>query len=376
MRYKKKRIYLSPPYLNDEEISSVNKAIKSNWIAPLGPYVDKFENEILNYIKIKHAIAVSSGTAALHLAMKVLNIKRGDYIFCSDLTFVASANVISYVNATPIFIDSNFTSWNMCDKSLKRAFKKFHPKAVIVTNIYGQSAEYDKIKRVCNQENVPIIEDAAESLGAEYMDKKSGSFGDLSIISFNGNKIITTSGGGMLLSNNKNFINKAYKLATQSKEKEIFYEHKEIGYNYRMSNILCAIGVAQFKKLDVYVKKTRNIFKNYIKLIGENKNIEFMPEVRLGRSTNWLTAILLKNKNFNEIKKLIQEFDSENIEVRPIWKPMHLQPLYKNCHFFKVEEKAVSKYIFNHGLCLPSGISLNQYDQGKIINILYKNTKR
>ena len=284
-----KKIYLSPPFLNGDEIEYIKKTFKSNWIAPVGPNIDLFEKEISSYLNVNNSLALNSGTSALHLALKVLNIKKGDYVFCSDLTFVASANAIKYIGAIPVFIDSDLESWNMCHKSLELALKSIKPKAVIVTNIYGQSADFEKIMSICDQKKIPIIEDAAESLGAEYQSKKSGSFGLLSILSFNGNKIITTSGGGMLLSNNEEYIKEAKNLSTQSREDKIYYEHKKVGYNYRLSNVLASIGLSQFKNLDKRVKMKRKIFRNYYKKLNTRFGIEFMPEPDNCYSTRWLT---------------------------------------------------------------------------------------
>ena len=351
--------------MNGTEIKLINEAIESNWIAPSGPKIESFEKKICKYLNVKYSVALSSGTAALHLALKVLNVNPNDYVFCSDLTFIASANAIRYVNANPVFIDSDLDSWNMCSEALVQAFREFSPKAVIVTNIFGQSANYKKIAEICKNFETPIIEDSAESLGADYYGKKSGSFGDLSILSFNGNKIITTSGGGMLLSNNKAYIDKARKLSTQSREKKIYYEHKEIGYNYRMSNILASIGIGQLATLDKMVDKRRKIFKIYKEeLINEN-DIEFMPEIENGRSSNWLSVILLKKIKFKKILNLISFLSEKNIEARPVWKPMHMQPIFKNYKFIFSKNEPVSKYLYHHGLCLPSGSSLKVNQQKK-----------
>ena len=372
MRIKKfpKKIYLSPPYLNGNELDYISKAIDSKWIAPKGPHLNEFENSIAEYVGREYCVALSSGTAALHLALKVLGIKKGDYIFCSDLTFVASANAIKYLDAIPIFIDSDYLSWNMCPKSLKKAFKTFSPQAVIVTDLYGQSANYDEIIQICKQKRVPIIEDSAESLGAEYLNRKCGSFGDISILSFNGNKIITTSGGGMILSNNEDYISKAKKLSTQSRENELHYEHIEIGYNYRLSNILASIGLAQLNHLDEIIFKKRSINKSYKNILCNEENILFMPEIKGGKSTYWLSAIILNDISFEHIQKIINYFLNLNVELRNIWKPMHLQPLYKSNEFISVEKKPVSEYLFIHGICLPSGCSLKYEDQKKISRIL------
>ena len=372
MKNQKKTIYLSPPHLNGEEINFIQDAIDSNWIAPLGPHVDQFENEMAEYIGINYATALSSGTAALHLALNVIGVKSDDYVFCSDLTFVATVNAIKYLDAKPIFIDSEESSWNMCPKSLEKAFKKYHPKAIIVSDIYGQSADYNSISEICNNYQVPIIEDAAESLGAEYNDRKCGSFGDMSILSFNGNKIITTSGGGMLLSNNQDYITKAKKLATQSKEEAIHYQHTQIGYNYRMSNILAALGRAQLKSLNNYVDKRRSIFEYYYNNLKDINDITFMPEIKDGKSSRWLSVILLKEKTYDDIGKPIKVFEKEGIETRPIWKPMHLQPIFFGTPLYHNLLNPLSKDLFDHGLCLPSGSSLTNNDMDKIIDILIK----
>ena len=373
MNNQKKTIYLSPPQLNGEEINFIQDAINSNWIAPLGPHVDQFENEMADYIGIDYATALSSGTAALHLALKIIGVKSGDYVFCSDLTFVATVNAIKYLDAQPIFIDSEESSWNMCPKSLEMAFESHKPKAVIVTDIYGQSADYNMITQICTLHKVPIIEDAAESLGAEYNGKKCGSFGEMGILSFNGNKIITTSSGGMLLSNNKKYFEKARKLSTQARENALHYEHTELGYNYRMSNILAAIGRAQLISLDNYVQYRREIFNYYHKNLNKIDSIGFMPEIIQGKSSRWLSVILLKKKSHKDIENIIKFYLKEDIEVRPIWKPMHLQPLYKDCSFYYYSDKPFSKKLFEHGLCLPSGSGMSTDDMDRIISIIKKN---
>ena len=364
------RIFLSPPNLNGFEIDYVKNAFNSNWIAPVGPAINEFENKMKSFLNRKFAVAVSSGTAALHLALDVLGVEEGDFVFCSDFTFVASANAIKYVNAIPIFIDSNLTSWNMCPKSLEKAFESYSPKAVIITDIYGLSAEYNELIKICDKHNTPIIEDSAESLGAEYSGKKCGSFGDISILSFNGNKIITTSSGGMILSDNEYYVNKAKKLSTQSKENEIHYEHLELGYNYRMSNILASIGIAQMLSIDKYVKKRRKVYSNYKNYLKSLKNVKFVPRLINGKSTNWLSTVLITNKSYSTIKDLIKKFNNLNVECRPFWKPMHLQPLYKSSDFFHIKKKPVSEYLFAHGLCLPSDPYLKIEDQKKICNFL------
>ena len=367
-----KKIYLSPPHLNGEEIDFIKDAIDSNWIAPLGPHVDAFESEVADYVGVKQAAALSSGTAGLHLALEMLGVQKGDHVFCSDLTFVASANAIRYLNAIPVFIDAEPTSWNMSPSALEKAFESISPKAVIVTDIYGQSADYKSIAEICNKHQTPIIEDAAESLGAEYNRKKCGSFGEMAILSFNGNKIITTSGGGMLLSDRSEFVLKAKKLSTQSREEALHYEHTQVGYNYRLSNILAALGRAQLKSLDQYVEKRREIFNYYYNNLNNIDGIRFMPEIENGKSTRWLSVVLMENINHDKIEDIIRSFSEENIEVRPIWKPMHLQPAFEGAAFYYNGQKPVSASLFEHGLCLPSGSDLSKNDLNRIIKLLIK----
>ena len=368
---KRKKIYLSPPNLNGEEIEYIKDAISSNWIAPLGPHVDAFEKETSDYIGIKHAVALSSGTASLHLALKILGVNKDDFVFCSDLTFVASANAIRYLDAIPIFIDSESESWNMCPKALEKAFQLYKPKAVVVTDLYGQSARYDELIRICNLYNSPIIEDAAESLGAEYNEKKCGVFGEMSILSFNGNKIITTSGGGMLMSNNKKYIDEARMLSSQAREKALHYEHLKIGYNYRMSNILAGIGRAQLKSIDDYVKKKNDIFNYYRNELSSFNQIVWMPELENSKSTKWLSVLYFIDLNHDDIESLVKIFIKNNIEARPLWKPMHLQPIYNNSEFIKLHSgRGLSTQLFQQGLCLPSGINLKIKDQDRIVKII------
>ena len=367
-----KKIYLSPPHLNGEEIDFIKDAIDSNWIAPLGPHVDAFESEVADYVGVKQAAALSSGTAALHLALEMLGVQKGDHVFCSDLTFVASANAIRYLNAIPVFIDAEPTSWNMSPSALEKAFESVLPKAVIVTDIYGQSADYKLIAEICDKHQTPIIEDAAESLGAEYNRKKCGSFGEMAILSFNGNKIITTSGGGMLLTDRSEFVLKAKKLSTQSREEALHYEHAQVGYNYRLSNILAALGRAQLKSLDQYVEKRREIFNYYYNNLKNVEGIRFMPEIENGKSTRWLSVVLMENINHDKIEDIIRSFSEENIEVRPIWKPMHLQPVFEGAAFYYNGQKPISASLFEHGLCLPSGSDLSKNDLNRIIELLIK----
>lgn len=368
---KNKKIYLSPPHMTGEEKPYVIDAIDSNWIAPLGPHVDAFEKEVANYIGVDHAAALSSGTAALHLALQIIGVEKGDTVFCSDLTFVASPNAIRYLDANPIFIDAEESTWNMCPKSLELAFKKHKPKAVVITDLYGQSADYTSLKTICDRFNTPIIEDAAESLGASYINQKCGSFGEMAILSFNGNKIITTSGGGMLLSNHSKYIEQAKKLSTQAREPAIHYEHEELGYNYRMSNIIAAIGRAQLKQLDNYVGKRRKIYNYYKAELSHIPHIQWMPEAKGSRSSRWLSILTLPSNSEVLKNAIINKFAEENIEARPVWKPMHLQPLYQSNDFFSVNNNGpVSKNLFNRGICLPSGSSLSEKEQSRIVAII------
>ena len=371
------RIYLSPPNVGTYELKYVQDVFTSNWIAPLGPQVDAFEQEMCKYIGVKYALALSSGTAAVHLALRILGIKENDIVFCSSLTFAASANPILYEKAIPAFIDSDRETWNMCPIALEKAMEIYRkknnlPKAVIVVNLYGQSADYDNILAICDAYNIPVIEDAAESLGATYKDKQSGNFGIMSILSFNGNKIITTSGGGMLLSNNEDYIKQARFLATQARDSALHYEHSQLGFNYRMSNVLAAIGRGQLKVLDDRVASKRKVFERYYRAFSGIEGIEFMPEANYGKSNRWLTVITINPaKTGIDRTRLIKILEENNIESRPVWKPMHLQPLYKGFEYFTREEGiSISDQLFIQGLCLPSGSNLSEKDQDRIITII------
>lgn len=374
-----KRILLSTPHIGDFERKYVQEAFSTNWIAPLGPNVDAFEKEVAEYLGVSHAAATNSGTAAIHLALILLDVNAGDTVFCSTFTFVASANPIIYQGAVPVFIDSEPDSWNMSPQALERAMKDAKavdrlPKAVIVVNIYGQSADFDKLKIICLKYNVPIIEDAAESLGATYNGRHSGTIGDIGIFSFNGNKIITTSGGGMIVSNNGELIEKARFLSTQAREEKDYYEHKHVGYNYRMSNVLAGIGRGQLQVLDERVKTRRSIYENYVNGLQEVKSLEWMPELAHSMSTHWLSACTINNE-FSSITPefLIKNLRNENIEARPVWKPMHKQPLFKNCKYYSHSEYfSVSDDLFSKGLCLPSGSNMNSSQINRIIDSIKK----
>ena len=374
----RKKIYLSPPHLNGEEINFIKDALDSNWVAPLGPHVEAFEKEVAEYIGIDHALAVSSGTAALHLALNILDIKKGDTVFCSDLTFVAAANAILYQNAQPVFIDCDKETWTMCPASLQKAFAAAEkegviPKAVIITDIYGQSANYDKLNELCKKYAVPVVADAAEAVGSEYKGRKCGSIGDLNVLSFNGNKIITTSSGGMLLSRNAKWITRAHKLATQSREKTIHYEHRNIGFNYRLSNILAALGRGQLSVVEDRVRSRRKIFDTYVNGLAQVEGIDFMPEAEYGKSNRWLTVCVIDpEKTGVNRDAVITALESENIESRPIWKPMHLQPLYSRKKIYNTAENPYSGKLFQDGICLPSGSNLTTNQQGDIIDHIIK----
>ncbi|WP_017726181.1 DegT/DnrJ/EryC1/StrS family aminotransferase [Halalkalibacterium ligniniphilum] len=369
----KNKIYLSSPHLTGEEQKYVSEAFSTNWIAPLGPNVDQFEQELAAYVGVNHAAAVSSGTAAIHLALELLGVQKGDSVFCSSLTFIASANPILYQGAEPIFIDSEPASWNMSPRALEEAFsfaenEKRLPKAVIVVNLYGQSADMDKIKEICDTYRVPMIEDAAESLGATYKGRASGSIGTFGVFSFNGNKIITTSGGGMLVSNDEEAIEKARFLATQARDTARHYQHSQIGYNYRLSNVLAGIGRGQLKVLNDRVQARRSIFSIYERELRQVHGIDFMPEAGYGKSSRWLTALTINSEKTGVTRdEIIQALEKEKIEARPVWKPLHLQPLFKDCSFYQHGEKDVSKQLFEEGLCLPSSSNLTEEEQAYVI---------
>ena len=369
----KERIYLASPHMGGEELKYVHEAFTSNWIAPLGPNVNHFEQELANYVGVNNACALSSGTAAIHLGLKALGITEGDIVFCSTLTFSASCNPIIYLGATPVFIDSNKGTWNMCPSSLALAFEEAVslqklPKAVIVVNLYGQSADLDPIIELCQKYDVPILEDAAESLGATYKGRYSGTIGDIGIYSFNGNKIITTSGGGMMVSNEEVYTKKAIFWATQSREAERHYEHKEIGYNYRMSNVVAGIGRGQLKVLNERITKKKEIFNMYQEAFKDIQEIEMMNICDYGKSNYWLSVMTLSEDSRVKPLDIMMELESHNIESRPVWKPMHLQPIFKQYPFFTVSEGiSVAEDYFNRGICLPSDTKMTTEQQQQVI---------
>lgn len=376
----KEKIYLASPHMGGEEMKYIQEAFSSNWIAPLGHNVNNFEKEVCEYVNIQHATALSSGTAAIHLALKALGVQNGDVVFCSTLTFSATANPIVYQGATPVFIDSDYKTWNMSPVALQKAFDSAQqnnkiPKAVIVVNLYGQSADYDEILKICSEYKVPIIEDAAESLGATYKGIYTGTIGDIGVYSFNGNKIITTSGGGMMISKNENYIKKALFWSTQARENERHYEHKEIGYNYRMSNIVAGIGRGQLKVLGERIDKKKHIYESYKKAFEDFSDIEMMPIYE--KPNYWLSVITLKPESKVKPMDIMIALEQENIESRPVWKPMHLQPVFKDCKFYSsLQQGSVSQDLFNRGICLPSDTKMSELDINRVINIIkYKLAK-
>jgi dTDP-4-amino-4,6-dideoxygalactose transaminase len=370
---RKKRIFLSSPTMNGHEMEYIEEAFATNWIAPLGENVNQFENSLAEYAGISSAAALSSGTAALHLAVKLAGIKQGDKVFCSDLTFSATANPIAYEKATPVFIDSEMDTWNMDPEALEKAFRKYpDAKAVMVANLYGIPAKLDKILEICEGHNVPMIEDAAESLGATCNGKQTGTFGKYGVYSFNGNKIITTSGGGMLVSDDEEAVKKARYWATQAKEPGIYYHHLEIGYNYRMSNIVAGIGRGQLLSLDRYIALKRSIYNTYKKAFSGIKEINMNPYLMASKPNFWLSCMTLTEDCSVKPSDVMNALERENIECRPIWKPMHLQPVFSDCDFVSVDEttKPKSEYIFENGLCLPSDIKNTKEDIDRIIKVV------
>ncbi|SDM56283.1 DegT/DnrJ/EryC1/StrS family aminotransferase [Sediminibacillus halophilus] len=364
----KERIFLSSPHMSEEgyEMDYIKEAFDTNWISPLGENVNGFEKELADKVGSKAAAALSSGTAAIHLALKAAGVEEGDVVFCPTLTFSATANPIIYQNAIPVFIDSDYETWNMSPRALEEAFEKYpEVKAVIVVHLYGLSADMDKIMSVCKKRNVAVIEDAAESLGTYYKGKHTGTFGDYGIFSFNGNKIITTSGGGMLVSNNEERISKARFWATQSRDQARHYQHSELGFNYRMSNVVAGIGRGQLKVLDQRVEKKRYIFEFYKRELGELEGVEFMPSNEWDEPNYWLSSIILTGK-VRPID-IMDALEKENIESRPVWKPMHMQPFFKKYDFVGAD---VSVNLFEKGVCLPSDTKMSDNDIERVVKII------
>lgn len=362
------RIFLASPHMSEEgyEQAYVKEAFDTNWIAPLGENVNKFEEELADRVGSASAAALSSGTAAIHLALKAADVGEGDIVFCPTFTFSASANPIIYQNATPVFIDSDHKTWNMCPVALEEAFKKYpEAKAVIVVHLYGLSADMDEITKVCKKYDAMIIEDAAESLGGYYKGQQTGTFGDYGIFSFNGNKIITSSGGGMLVSNNEERVQKARFWATQSRDQARHYQHSELGYNYRMSNISAGIGRGQLKVLDERVAKKKYIFEFYKQALESLEGVSFMPVNDWDEPNYWLSCMTLDN-GMDPIE-IMEALEKENIESRPLWKPMHKQPYFEKYDYVG---GTISEELFETGICLPSDTKMTVVDLERVVEII------
>ncbi|MGN0156607.1 MAG: aminotransferase class I/II-fold pyridoxal phosphate-dependent enzyme [Lachnospiraceae bacterium] len=371
----KKRIYLSSPTMHGEEQQFVKEAFDTNWVAPLGPNVTTFEREVAEYVGIPYASALSAGTAAIHLALKILNIQPGDIVFSTDLTFAATCNPITYEKAIPVFIDSEKDTWNMSPEALKKAFEKYpNPKAVVIAHLYGTPAKMDELMAICKEHQVPVIEDAAEALGSTYKGQHAGTLGDIGIYSFNGNKIITTSGGGMLVSRKEEDVKTATFLATQARDAARHYQHSKIGYNYRMSNIVAGVGRGQLLHLDEHVALKKAIYQQYKEAFFDIAAITMNPMNPDGSANNWLSCMTIEEGCNVTPNQIMDALEAENIESRPIWKPMHLQPVFADCDFFTAEgeesNKSVGEDIFNRGICLPSDIKNNEEDMKRIIEIV------
>ena len=369
----KKRIYLSSPTMHGEEQEFIKEAFDTNWVAPLGPNVNEFEKEMAALTGCGYATALSAGTAAIHLAVKLLGIGQGDIVFVSDLTFSASCNPIVYEKATPVFIDSEPDTWNMSPEALRKAFEKYpDPKAVIMVHLYGTPAKIDEIMSICAEHNVPVIEDAAESLGSTYKGKYTGTFGDIGIYSFNGNKIITTSGGGMMVSANEEYTKKALFLATQARDPARYYQHSQLGYNYRLTNIVAGIGRGQLIQLDEHKKTKQAIYEQYKEAFSDIAEVKMNPMNPEGDANNWLSCLLIDKNCGVTPDDIMDALDAENIESRPIWKPMHLQPVFAEYDFIAHNDdgQSVGEDIFNRGVCLPSDIKNTPEDMELIISIV------
>ena len=366
-----KKILLASPHMSDEgyEKKYVKEAFDTNWVAPLGENVNKLEEEISKYVGIKTGAALSAGTAAIHMAFKSLDVKQGDIVFCSDLTFSATANPIIYQNATPVFIDSEKETWNMDPVALEKAFQKYpNPKAVIVVHLYGTPARIEEIKAICEKHNVPLVEDAAESLGTTVNGKQTGTFGKFGVFSFNGNKIITTSGGGMLVSEDIEKIQKVRFWSTQSREKERHYQHKEIGYNYRMSNICAGIGRGQLKVLDDRIEKKTKIYETYKEGFKDIPEITMQPTPIGTKPNHWLSVITIDKNSKVTPLQIMEKLENENIETRPVWKPMHMQPVFEKYDYITLNGNSISQDLFENGVCLPSDTKMTNEEQQLVIN--------
>lgn len=360
-----KKIWLASPHMSDEgyEMQYIQEAFDTNWIAPLGANVNGFERELAGKVGVEHAAALTTGTAAIHLALRALDVGEGDIVICPSLTFSATANPVIYQNATPVFVDSDYETWNMDPKALELAFEKYGDKikAVLVVHLYGLSTDMDKIMKICNSYNVPVIEDAAESLGAYYKGKHTGTIGELGVFSFNGNKIITTSGGGMLVSADEEKIKKVRFWSTQSRDPARHYEHSELGFNYRMSNIVAGIGRGQLKVLDKRIAKKKYIFEFYKRELGHLEGIGFMPINEWNEPNYWLSVITLEGR-VRPID-LMEALEARKIETRPVWKPMHLQPFFADYDYIGGD---VSEKLFENGVCLPSDTKMTDEDLKRV----------
>lgn len=370
------RVYLSSPHMGGDELSLVQEAFATNWVAPIGPHVDAFEREMAGRHGVAGAVALSSGTAALHLALVINGVGPGDQVWCASLTFCGSANPIAYVGATPVFIDSERRSWNLdpalVAQGLDDAARSGRlPKAIISVDLYGQSADYEPLVAACQRHGVTLIEDAAEALGATYRGKPAGAFGRCSILSFNGNKIITTSGGGMLLSDERKLCDEARFLATQARDPAPWYQHSRIGYNYRLSNVCAAIGRGQLRVLDERVAARRHICERYRRLLSDLPGVTFAPDLDHlpeTRCTRWLTVIQIDPRIARATPEQVRlALEAENIQSRPVWKPMHLQPVFADC---AVLGGGVAEELFTRGLCLPSGSSLTEAEQDRVVALV------
>lgn len=373
-----KRLYLSSPHMSGGEMKYINKAFDQNWVAPLGPNVDAFEESLAKYCGVKHAAALSSGTAAIHLALIILGVDKGDEVIASSFTFSATVNPIVYQGATPVLIDSEPGTWNMDPELLEKAIKRqrakgdgHRVKAIIPVHLYGMPANMKEILRIANQYEIPVVEDAAEALGSRFENRPAGSFGKISILSFNGNKIITTSGGGALLSDDKDIVARARFLSTQARDHAPHYQHSQIGYNYRMSNILAGIGRGQMEVIDERIKKRKENFNFYKSNLGTIDGIRILEEPDKSYFSNhWLTTILVDPDKTGTTREIIQkELEKENIESRPLWKPMHLQPVFASCPSYI---NGTSEALFNNGLCLPSGTNMSENDRERILSVILK----
>lgn len=367
----KSKIWLSSPHMGDAEFKYVKEAFDTNWIAPVGPHIQQFESALSSITEHRAVAALSSGTAAIHLSLILLGVKQGDEVICSSFTFIASANPILYQGATPVFVDSEPDTWNMCPSMLReclkdRLSKGKKPKAVVLVHLYGVPAKMKEIISICQEFDIPLIEDAAEGLGALYNGQPLGSFGDFGVFSFNGNKIITTSGGGALVSNDEKVIQHAKFLATQARDEAPHYQHSYLGYNYRLSNVSAAIGLGQLEVLDSRVKKRRANFDFYKKVLDGYENILFLEEQKGSYSNRWLTTVLLEGID-REI--LRQELEKDKIESRPLWKPMHMQPIFKQAPMYG---GSVCEQLFEKGLCLPSGSNLSDDEIDRVLNQIIK----